>query len=580
MTVNSSIQAINTGVSLNYKHHQGPQIRIYLTEMKNYLQYKTKKSCREWCRRMMVTLFTDPGTTRRFAIRSQFEDAYLHFVKLQAHNTQVVGVQVNIDKKGVRAIMDDPMVRPLNISPSKKWKTLTVFCYKCKTDVSDYCLESNKPLSKCPFADRHRFKVYVTLPKSGGARKTKTLDTRDVNEAIKEAIEFERQVKEGVVGTQARNTKPHLSLNSSTKPLETDSVASAIREYILWLRNEGVPSFMQRNRSEEYVKDIERKLNFLIVGLKEKGHDPAQLRLEQIDAKVVGDIFDYFQESAKFGSRTYNKHFSYFSSFLNWFSEEHYKVRNWFDKVTRKEVISKPESINKQEVEALLPIITEKNGIQKYETGVKAERNFYRPYLRNAFRLALETGRRREELINMKWKDITDDPDGGFIEVEDRKVNNIENRTSQEDKKYNYVPLTESLRQLINELNYQKMRGFDKYILAPEIKDKRNKVMADLLSRSFSHFYKQLNTGRELTFKSFRKRYITSMAIYMRGSEIASNLIGHTNTQTTKGYYLDPKELAKALNGFQVFTCETERQEALEQVRKNDTNNKSNEIEK
>src|SRR5665213_4518229 len=85
--------------------------------------------------------------------------------------------------------------KPLYIPPSKKWKGLTVYCYKCKTNMSEVCNENGKPLSKCQFGEKHVFKVYISVPGTANARKTKKLNTRDVNEAIKQAIEFEKEVK-------------------------------------------------------------------------------------------------------------------------------------------------------------------------------------------------------------------------------------------------------------------------------------------------------------------------------------------------------------------------------------------------
>ena len=87
-------------------------------------------------------------------------------------------------------------IEPLHIPQSKKWKGLTVFCNKCKTSVYDICKDSGKPIKKCIYGDRHSFKVTAHVPGTENARKTLMLDTRDVDEAIKEAIDFLKSVKE------------------------------------------------------------------------------------------------------------------------------------------------------------------------------------------------------------------------------------------------------------------------------------------------------------------------------------------------------------------------------------------------
>lgn len=555
--------------------------RIYLAEMLGYFPYKTKKSCGKWCDNNGVSLFRDAGTKPRYAYRFQFEEAYGRFIQLQTINTQIIGVQVNIDKRKSRVIMDGPMVKPLHIPSSKKWKGLVVYCYQCNTNVYDVCRETGKPLEQCPFGNKHIFKVYSHVPGGGKARKTKALETRDVNEAIKAAIDFEREVKHGSVLTQPL-LKQALEVQTPALTKEVlPSLEEAIDRYLAWLNNEDVPSFMQVERSEDYIKDIQRKLNFLKTALVEKGYDPSALKVEEIDSNVLSDVYDFFNESSTFANRTYNKHFSYYSSFIEWFSNEYYKVTNWFEKVKRKRVTSKPVGISRSEHEALLSILTPENGIARYAKGVKSERNFYRHFLPSAYRLLLLTGRRREEVLNMRMSDIVEfSPGIGYIKVEDLKVNHIEKRKTEEEKIYHAVPLTDELYTLLNELGFQERNGTDSFILAPEVSDKRNKVMADLLSRSFSHYYKQLNTGRELTLKSYRKRYITSMAMYLTGNELASKIIGHTNKHTTDKYYLINEETAAAYKGFKVFPPELERSEELSEVRGKYPPEKQNPLEK
>jgi integrase len=454
------------------------------------------------------------------------------------------------------------MVTPLYIPPSKKWKGLTVFCYRCKTNVTDICKDTGKELLRCPFGEKHAFKVYVHVPGTRNDRRARKLNTRDVKEAIKQAIDFEKEVKATLnpPGIKPEEGKLVGAGNNSPVP---QLLVHALARYVGWLHNENVPTFLQRERSEDYVKDIERKLKMLVKSLKEKGYDISIFKIDDINNKVVGDVYDYLKNEANFSARTFNKHFSYFTAFLKWFSEEYYPVKSWFEKVPREHPNSKPQSITEEEYEALLGIITPENGIQRYEKGVKPERNFYRPYLKHAFRLALETGRRREEIINLKYRDVYQTK--GYIRSEDLKVNHIQKRKREEDKKYNYIPLTESLSELLNELGYEKYKGSDQYLLAPDVKSKRNKVMADLLSRSFTHYYKQLNTGRDLTFKCFRKTYLTNLWLFMGGN--AKAISGHSTDEIIERHYLDKEAVARVASDFNVFSKEVKRKSVLNNIR-------------
>lgn len=90
--------------------------------------------------------------------------------------------------------------------------------------------------------------------------------------------------------------------------------------------------------------------------------------------------------------------------------------------------------------------------------------------------------------------------------------------------------------------------------------------MSDTLSRGFTHYYDQLNTGRELTFKSLRKAYITNLEIFM-GSGKTKAITGHSDNQVIERNYIDKKEMAKAARGFNVFSAEAERKDDLKEIR-------------
>jgi integrase len=456
-------------------------------------------------------------------------------------------------------------IKPLLIPESKKWKGLTVYCYKCKTNVSDICKSSGKPLSQCKHGDKHVFKVYVHVPGTENQRKTKKLETRDLNEAIKQAIEFEKEVKSGSFQILKSERKEIIERQESQNQVRPYLLVQALARYIGWLHNEGVPPHMRRERSEEHIKDVERALKYLVSCLKENGYNPTSLKVDDIDNEMVGKVFSGL-ENKKVANRTFNKYFGFYTSFLKWYAEEYdHPMRNHFEKVERRNLNPKPEAITQKEYEALLPIVTLENGIKEYENGVKPTRNLFRPWLTDGIRLGLETGRRREEIINLKWKDIEESEGFQFIKVEDYKVNRIQHRTRDEEKKFIYIPVTDSLRNLLDELGYNKYINMDCFILAPEIKISRGRVMSDTLSRGFTHYYDQLNTGRKLTFKCLRKTYITNLQIFMNGGNTKA-ITGHSDEQVIERNYLDKKEMAKAAQGFNVYSKE-ERGQELKQTR-------------
>lgn len=464
-------------------------------------------------------------------------------------------------------------IKPLYIPKSKKWKGLTVFCYKCNTNVSDICKKTGKPLSQCKHGENHVFKVYVFVKGTKNQRKTKSLVTRDVNEAIQQAIEFEKEIKEKFNDIKPEKKKTVLEINNKGQPY---FLVNALARYIGWLNNEGVPAHRIKERSMEHIKDVQRSFKALADCLKKNGFNLPTVTIDEINDDVVGLIYTQLENSG-IANRTFNKQIGYYTSFVNWYKEQYnHPIKNFFETVSRKIVNHTPEAISQKEYEDLLLQITPENGINT--NNKVARKNLFRPWLKDGIKLALETGRRREELINLKWNNILENDGFKYIKVEDYKVNHIQKRIAESEKKYIYIPVTESLLKLLNELDYEKNAGCDKYILAPDIKNQRTRVLSDTLSRGFTHFYDQLNTGRKLTFKSLRKAYITNLEIYM-GSGNTKAITGHSDSQVIERNYIDQKEMAKAAKDFSVFPKKDERNNTLKEIRnKHNINEKALEI--
>lgn len=477
--------------------------------------------------------------------------------------------------------------KPLFIQESKRWKGLYVYCYLCKTNMLDICKKTGKSLKQCPNGDRHVFKSYVFVPGSKNQRRTKILNTRDVDEAIKMAIEFEKEVK-GKLSNNKIKDEEKLNINketsievqkekneeakensNSTKPI---LLIHCLARYYSFLRNEGVPKFRQRIRTESHLNDIERAFKHLVICLKKNGYDVNKFTIEQINDNVIGKIFEYLEELG-FAGRTHNKYINFYSSLINWYNEEfELNIKNRFANIPREIVNHNPESISQSEFIALLEHIKPENGVKNYDKGVKTHRNIYRSWLKNGIKLGLLTGRRREELISMKWSNIKEKDGIKYIQLEDLKVNRIQYRIKEENKKMIFVPITNELKELLNELGYENYKNTDKYILEPELLNKRNRVMCDVLSRGFSHFYNQLNTGRNLTFKCLRKTYITNLQIFM-GNGNVKVITGHSDNQVIEEHYIDKKEIAKASKNFSVFSKGNNRENELNEIRIESKNN-------
>lgn len=456
--------------------------------------------------------------------------------------------------------------RPLYIPTTKKWNGLTVYCNRCKSSVGELCKDSGKSIQRCAFGDKHVFKVSAYVPGATNERRTKKLDTRDVDEAIKQAIDFNNEVKNNRLTNSVKAPEKNNSVNANKEEV----LIHIMDRYNDWLRNVGLPKSLVVERSKDHLEDITRTCAFLVKCLKNWRIDIETFTVNDIDYTIVGELADAMKEKG-LSNRTINKQMTYLTSCLKWYSEQTgLPVRNFF-KQYRLPTSYRPKQFPREEFEQLLNQITPENGIG-YDNGKKPRRNYYHSWLPFAFRLALTTGRRREELTTMKWSDIKEVNGELYIQVEDIKVNRIKKRLDEAQKKYNPTPVNPELMELLTEMGYEKYRGTDNYILAPEVEMSRGKAMCNILSRSFAHYYKQLNTGNQLTFKSFRKANFTELQL--KYGDNARFISGHTSTNILGTRYVD--HCAIALRALEMIKNEKEasRQDELNKLR-----NESNENE-
>ncbi|MBP6335231.1 MAG: site-specific integrase [Bacteroidia bacterium] len=329
-------------------------------------------------------------------------------------------------------------------------------------------------------------------------------------------------------------------------------------------------------RSSAHIKDVEHAFIVFTEAIKENRLDWEGITINDLNDEVIGYIYEHL-EQRNYSARTKNKYYSYGKSFLKWWQDEYYPIRNWFSRITRHEEVHNPQSMPLNEFDDLLEILSPEGGVKEYQSKSKPTRNYYKPYLKSAFKLGLLTGLRREELINLKWGNIQYDKEEQpiYIKVEDYKSNRIRKR--ELNKKYKYVPISSELQKLLVEMSRSIETQNDEFILAPEIRQSRTKSMADNLSRGFSHFYEQLNTGRSLTFKSLRKSYITALKQYTFNPKEIS---GHSGNQVLERHYIDREKVAISMRNFNLFpTIAGTRNDELSSIRK-DSNKNQKDLEK
>ena len=424
----------------------------------------------------------------------------------------------------------------LKVPAKYKRVGLKVKCLKCKYQVSERCGETANSIATCQHKDKHRFNLVVCVPGSPGARRTKILDTTNLETALTELSKFREECK--------RNNYHKSMVQTTTQQTTITAFATA---YLDTISGQNTPTFLIRQRSEEHIGDCRRVISRFCISLKKRGYNIGTLDLKDIHDEQVQVFHEFLLEELKLGQTTYNKHFVIMKTFFNWVIKvKDYDISNPFRHAELRYDKREKNIVNKEEFEKLLSVITPENGYIKIKN---KRRNLYRPWLVNALKLALETGLRTEELVVLRWSHIVDlGNDVLIFKISNLKVNRIQ--TGESVGKYvKHIPITQSLMKLLMGMGYDEKKNSDGYIIE-RTKSETTKYMMVAVSRGFNHYIK-LATERDLKFKDLRKTYITHITLAL--GDKAKLFTGHSNDEVLINHYLSGAYLAGSLCKFNMF---------------------------
>ena len=476
------------------------------------------------------------------------------------------------------------------INPSKKIRgvRIVVFCGKCKRDLTNGICHKTKE-EHCHFSEYHELKYYLHVPNGDGKRVVKVLKgVKSIDEAQRIAMNHKQELRNNRIAQQT--SQPIQEIIYEQKKEYEPLLKDLLAQHLDVLSNYKVAPHLQRPRSKSYLDDKSRAYKYLLQALQKQGRKINAYYISNINDIEVGIIHDFLldKDGLGFSNRSYSKHMQYYSTFLDWcIIEQGIGKINYFKKVPKRTTHYTPEIISKDNFDKLIKKITPENGIQIFPDKKRKKRNYYTSWLAYALKIALETGRRRPEIVDMKMSDIySEDSIPIYIKVADSKVNNILNLQEDSKKKYVYVPITPGLYELIKDgyEEYHKTK-IDRYIIASEITKRRKEKMHDSLSRGFSHYYKKLDlkdsegNPEELSFGCLRKTYLTSMEIHSKGQTALVSGHGSGGRSILSKHYIDPKAIASvnASTGFSVFPEENNtRKKELSKIRERRNTAKKN----
>jgi integrase len=373
----------------------------------------------------------------------------------------------------------------------------------------------------------------VCVPNNPGARRTRILQTTNFNEALVELTKFKEELEaQGYHKQNISKSKNDTTLNYF------------MTAYLDAISGVNVPAILVRNRSKQHIGDTLRAFKRFRTSLTNAGYHFDMMSPNDVKDEEVSIYHEYLLNEMKLSLRSYSKHMSILKTLFNWIKRvKDYDVPNTFCHVQLQAVKTHVSIINKAEFEKILDAINVENS--RHEASGKY---YYRDWLKPAYRLALETGLRREELLEIQWDHIVSVGDGKHVlKVPNLKVNRLmRGRSSKEHMKY--IPVTKSLLSLLKELGYDQHKESDDRII-----DRPNQSLEQakgLLSRTFSHF-NSFTDNQPMKFGVLRKTYITKLTI--AAGPNAKLFTGSSSDEVLKNHYISTAFVAANLDDFEVL---------------------------
>ncbi|NMH28055.1 tyrosine-type recombinase/integrase [Flavobacterium silvaticum] len=414
------------------------------------------------------------------------------------------------------------------------------------TGMKIYCNTCKRDNPTCKHHDSHVYRVRLHVKGSTKGVKVKTLLSRDYDEAVDEAIAFKKEMV-------SVNYQPEYKPKERTSTVQTiQTLVSGILKYDQYLNGKHELVHLRKEVGDAHRKETIRFCTYFCDAVK-KIDNVTLLPISEISQHHVAAFYSWAEK--EYAPRTFNKMMAAMKGFFDFIvAVEKIKMENPFAVYVTKEVGKQNiQTLSKTEFEAVLEAVDNASPIFNMKTGEK--KTMFYPYLKNAFKLFLLTGGRREEVVDLKWSDLMITvQDVRFFQVANGKVEKQKRSKNLHGATANkFFPVNADLMELLTELGYEEFKGQDKFIIAPE-RTVSSKTIMDRVSKAFTHYRKEAGITKEVSLDELRKTYLTWMNTIMnKDTKILSS---HSNQEVLNNHYIDPTVLSaveKANLEFRIF---------------------------
>ena len=394
---------------------------------------------------------------------------------------------------------------------------------KNRDGIKIWCRKCRQHNTGCKHYEHQNYRANYIDPITG-KHKSKILVATEYDDAVIEAIKFKKGLE------QLPN---HITDNIVGNDYD---LATGIVKYHMRLNGDSEYKHQNKNLTQKYIKET---IGFLV-----QFHDSVRenrkigwIKPSQINRYDISYFYEKMKE--KYSPKSVNNIIQANTTFFNFLIEkEDFVIKNYFPECVRLPVPKKPiKTLNKDEFDAILNAVDTYHPILVQNNGKKI--NLYHTWMKDAFRLFLLAGGRREEIIHLRWCDIfTLKNSTKFFMIGNLKANRIQ-KTAKEFVKY--IPIGADLEKVLTDMGMEQKKHSNERIIDPTEKYSNNSMM-EMITKAFTHYKKGAGIDGEITLKHLRKTYI-SWTNQVLGTD-TGKITSHAGTKILNDHYLDPTILS------------------------------------
>ena len=393
---------------------------------------------------------------------------------------------------------------------------------KNRDGIKIWCRKCRQNNTGCKHFDYQNYRSNYIDPITG-KHKSKILKATQYDDAVIESMNFKKGLKQQI------HTPASIIGNDYT-------LADGIVKYRMYLNGDSEYQQYNKNLTTKYIREA---IGFLV-----QFHDSVRenrkiewIKPPQINRADVSYFFGKLKE--KYHPKSVNNIIQALTTYFDFLiDKEDIIMKNYFKECASLPVPKKTiKTIDKEDFEAILNAVDTYHPILVQKNGNKI--NLYQTWMKNAFRLFLLAGGRREEIIHLRWSDIFTLKNGTkFFMIGNLKANRIQ-KTDKEFVKY--IPIGADLEKVLMDMGMEHKKHSKERIIDPTEKYSNNTMMG-MITKAFSHFKKGAGLKSEITLKHLRKTYIT-WTNQVLGKD-TGKITSHAGTKILNDHYLDPTILS------------------------------------